>query len=182
MPLRALIVVGAAAVCAACTSSGGQDARPSSGAPSSVPGSSASTDYSTLLITTSDIPIPGLEAKTAPTKPDFPGAAARFADPSGTTIVVDVISVFGSKDDAGIALKSAEDFAPGQVSGPQTRALPGDVGEVVTGTQGGQQLAIAVFTQGRAFVTVRVQADSVSSGTVDAIVAAQLTRLRNGLH
>jgi hypothetical protein len=147
--------------------------------------SSAPGAYRDLLLSTADIPIPGLTLKAITTGgATAQGAAAEFAEKAGDVVVADVISVFSSADDAGIALQAAVGVAPEQLDNPQSRDLDSG-GKAYSGTESGAAVTLVVFTVDRAFVTLRFQSDPgspISSDVVDRVIATQTAKIRNGLH
>lgn len=182
------LLAGMTALLAACTSSGPTD-QPSSGpiagtSSSSTSSAAASASYRELLLSTDDIPLPGLTLKaTTDGGATAQGAAAEFSDGTGDTAVTDVVSVFGNTDDAGIALAAAVGVAPGQLDDPQSRKLD-DGGTAFTGTDSGASVTLVVYTVGRAFVTLRFQsdpADPIGTEVIDKVIAAQTAKIRQGL-
>jgi len=97
-------------------------------------------------------------------------------------VITDVVSVFGSADNAAIALAAARGVAPDQLTNAQPRDLPG--GQAFVGSQDERGVTIALFTEGRAFVTVQFRSsgpDPVGFDIVTAVVAAQAARIETGL-
>jgi hypothetical protein len=185
------VAVALLAPLAACDSSSpagpvSYSASSASEDPSSEPPSSSEIHYESVLLSTADIPIPGLRLTvTSSGGATAEGAAAQFTSGSGDVAVTDVVSVFATSDEAGIALAAAVDVAPGQIDGPQERGLDGSGGKAYTGTQSGGAVTIAVFQVDRAFVTLRFQSDlsdPIGSDIVDRVVQAQRTKIRNGLN
>ena len=192
MPLRSAVPIGLTvlSLLAGCTTTDANSAGSPSAA-TSVPstaltpsGANPSRSYGNLLVAAADIPIPDLQLKASSVGAETAGAAGEFVSADGTTTITDVISVFGTTNDAGIALTAAEGVAPGQLDAPQTRRLSVG-GNAYAGKSGNAFVTIAVFSVGRAFVTLRFQttaAEAISDTVVDQVVQAQATRIKANLH
>lgn len=193
-------VVSLAFSLAACSSSGGgSDATTSAGsrttassaadttssAPTDTTSSPATTtDYSTLLIAASDIPIAGFQRGTPATPPQGTGTTVAFTGEGGRT-VGDTILVLPSAAEAQTVSASTIAAAKTGVTGAEVTTAPiGDGGTAIRGTGSGGEVAVLVFSEGKAVVVLEFDSaagDPVPTDVVQAVATAQDTKIKSGL-
>lgn len=135
----------------------------SSSKTSAPPTSSASTapaaDYTGWLIQVTDIDAPVPFTGTPPTSnPNGqPGAAITFNTQDNSHTIKDTIQVLADPGAATGALNAAKSAQSGAIKHPSTEAVKiGTDGAVVSGNSpdGSKGIAVLVFTEGKAFVTI----------------------------
>jgi hypothetical protein len=130
----------------------------SSGPASSAP--AQQTDYARLLIQATDIKAPETFTASPPVNnPNGqPGVATTFSTPDGDHVIHDTIQVLADPAAATNALNSAKAGQGNTVKDPQSgQSKIGTGGTVVSGNSpdGSKGIAILLFTEGRAFVTLQ---------------------------
>ena len=185
----ATMVVGVAV--GGCSSNKSSTASSSSSSSSSAPSSSAAaqpTDYTTLLIKTSDIPGDSWTMQQPQLNPGGKlGVAATFANPGDTREIGDTIMVLPNVTDAASALQAAITAAGPTVNGAAPQ--PADVGTggtMLTGTSpdGAKAITIVMFSEGKGVVTLEF--DSAANDPVPLDGALDIARkqdaaVKNGL-
>jgi hypothetical protein len=131
---------------------------------SSSPASSAPAqpnDYARLLIQASDINAPETFTASPPiSNPNGqPGVATTFSTPDSNHVIHDTIQVLADPAAATNALNSAKTGQGNIIKDPQTEPIKdiGTGGTLVSGNtpDGTKGIAVLLFTEGRAFVTLQ---------------------------
>jgi hypothetical protein len=122
-------------------------------------GSAQPNDYTGLLIQATDIdaPIPFTGSPPTNNPNGQPGVATTFSTQDGGRVIRDTIQVLADPAAATNALNSAKSGQGGVVKNPQTdSANVGTGGTTLTGNSpdGSKGVAILLFTEGRALVTL----------------------------
>jgi hypothetical protein len=132
----------------------------SSGPASSAP--AQQTDYARLLIQATDIKAPETFTASPPVNnPNGqPGVATTFSTPDGDHVIHDTIQVLADPAAATNALNSAKAGQGKSLKDPQTDSANINIGTgatVISGNlpDGSKGVAILLFTEGRAFVTLQ---------------------------
>ena len=188
------MVVGVAiGGCSSNKSSTASSSSSSSSASSSTSATSSSaaaqpTDYSALLIQTSDIPGDAFTMQPPQLNPGGnPGVAATFANQGNTRQIGDTIMVLPNASDAASTLQATITAAGPTVSGGTPQ--PADVGTggtMLTGTSpdGAKAITIYMFSEGKGVVTLEF--DSAANDPVPPDGALDIARkqdaaIKNGL-
>jgi hypothetical protein len=188
---RVLIGVGAAALTvslAACSSSSSGGSAPKAGGsttPSATPSTPSTADFTALLLSASDVPLPGVKAGTPSVVPQGQGATVVFTANGGRELG-DTIAVLPNDAAAQTAAASSVSAAQQQVTAAVTTAAPiGDGGKAIRGrTSKGGSVTVLIFTEGRALVVMEFVGkanDPVPSGFVQQVATAQDTKVKAGL-
>ena len=146
--------------------------------------SAVTTDYASLLIDASDIPVPGFEKGTPQDPPQGTGTAVAFTGEGGRTLG-DSILILGSAAEAQAAAASAVTAAQGAVTTPEVTEAPiGDGGTAIRGTSAAGEVAVLVFSQGPATIVLEFDSpagDSVPTDVIQQVATAQSDRITSGL-
>ena len=166
----------------------------SSSAPSSSTSATSSsaaaqpTDYSALLIKTSDIPGDAFTMQPPQLNPGGkPGVTALFANAADTKEISDTIYVLANASDAAASLQANITAAGPPVSGgPPQPADVGTGGTMLTGTSpdGAKAITILMFSEGKAAVTIEFDGaanDPVPPDAALDIATKQDAAIKNGL-
>ena len=142
---------GSATSATSATSPGGSGPTPSAPA--------QPTDYTGLLIQATDIdaPIPFTGSPPTPNPNGQPGVATTFSTQDGSRVIRDTIQVLADPAAATNALNAAKTGQGNSIKNPQTgSANVGTGGTTLTGNSpdGSKGVAILLFTEGRALVTL----------------------------
>jgi hypothetical protein len=167
-----LVVAGVAATTAVALSVAGCGSKPSpspsksgsptsstsSAAPTSSP-TAAPTDYTGLLIQVSDIdaPVPFTASPPTNNPNGQPGVATTFSTQDGSHVIKDTIQVLADPNAATDALNAAKAGQGAALKHPTTDAAKvGTNGTVLSGNSpdNSKGIAILLFTEGKAFVTL----------------------------
>jgi len=199
-----LVVAGVAATTALALSVAGCGNKPSpapskSGSPtsstssgSSAPASSPTaqpTDYTGLLIQVSDIdaPVPFTASPPTNSPNGQPGVATTFSTQDGSHVIKDTIQVLADPNAATDALNAAKAGQGAALKHPTTDAAKvGTNGTVLSGnsSDNSKGIAILLFTEGKAFVTLEFDgpADSLPpQDFVSDLGAKQDAAVKKGL-
>ena len=187
---RALIGAGAAALAvslAACSSSssGGSSTEPTnSTTPTSAVSSPSTTDYTSLLLTASDVPLPGVKAGTAAAPPQGSGGTVAFTATGGRSLG-DTVLVLASPDQAQAAAAQSVSAAKQGITGAKASTAPiGDGGTAIRGVAQGKSVAVLIFTDGRALVVMQFvgkKSDPVPTSFIQQVATAQDAKVKAGL-
>jgi hypothetical protein len=162
----AVSVAGCGSTTSSTTKSGSNtSATSAASAPSSGPASSGQakpTDYAGLLIQATDIKAPETFTASPPVNnPNGqPGVATTFSTQDGGHVIHDTIQVLADPGAATNALNAAKASQGNSLKDRQTDSNKLDIGTgatVISGNSpdGSKGIAILLFTQGRAFVTLQ---------------------------
>jgi hypothetical protein len=173
-------------------SSPSKSASPTSSAssPTSAPASSAQpTDYTGLLIQATDIdaPVPFTASPPTSSPNGQPGVATTFSTQDGSHVIRDTIQVLADPAAATDALNAAKAGQGAALTHPTTDAAKvGANGTVLTGNSpdNTKGIAILLFTEGKAFVTLEFDgpADSLPpQDFVNDLGAKQDAAVKKGL-
>ena len=197
-----LVVAGVAATTAVALSVAGCGSKPSpspsksgsptsstsSAAPTSSP-TAAPTDYTGLLIQVSDIdaPVPFTASPPTQSPNGQPGVATTFSTQDGSHVIKDTIAVLADPNAATDALNAAKAGQGAALTHPTTDAAKvGTNGTVLSGnsSDNSKGIAILLFTEGKAFVTLEFDgpADSLPpQDFVSDLGAKQDAAVKKGL-
>jgi hypothetical protein len=197
-----LVVAGVAATTAVTLSMAGCGSKPSpspsksgsptsstsSAAPTSSP-TAAPTDYTGLLIQVSDIdaPVPFTASPPTQSPNGQPGVATTFSTQDGSHVIKDTIAVLADPNAATDALNAAKAGQGAGLTHPTTDAAKvGTNGTVLSGnsSDNSKGIAILLFTEGKAFVTLEFDgpADSLPpQDFVSDLGAKQDAAVKKGL-
>ena len=184
----------AAVSLAACSSSGGSGDKvgsstanttsSSAAPPSSSSSSAAATDYTSLLIAPSDIPVPGVTEGTPSAPPQGTGVTVAFTADGGRS-VGDTIVILPDAATAQSAVQTAVAAAKQGVTGAEVTAAPiGGGGTAIRGTTSEGAVAILIFSEGKALVVLQFQSganDPVPTDVIQQVATAQDSKIKSGL-
>jgi hypothetical protein len=196
-----LLVAGVAATTALSLSLAGCGSKPASPSKSATSTSSASngssapassaqqTDYTGLLIQATDIdaPVPFTASPPTSSPNGQPGVATTFSTQDGSHVIKDTIQVLADPAAATDALNAAKAGQGAALKHPTTDAAKiGANGTVLTGNSpdNTKGIAILLFTEGKAFVTLEFDgpADSLPpQDFVNDLGAKQDAAVKKGL-
>jgi hypothetical protein len=172
------------------TSSASSAASPAGTTTPSSAAQAQPTDYTGLLIRTTDITAPGAAFTSQPPVPNpngKPGAAIVFADQNDAHEIRDTILILPDAAGAAAALDDAKAALGNSVTGgtPQP-ATVGSGGTMVAGNppDGTKSVAVLLFTEGKAFATLEFDSgpnDMAPSEFVADVGQKQDTAIKNGL-
>lgn len=142
------------------TSSSGTSSSAASSSAAHAPTSTSATaqpsDYTRLLIATSDINAPEIFTATPPiNSPNGqPGASTTFSNNDHTHVIIDSIQVLSDPAAAQSALESAKSTHDGYVHGAPVPIEIGTGGTTISGPSpdGAKGVTLLLFTEGNAFV------------------------------
>ena len=170
------------------TSSSSSSSASSSASATSSSAAAQPTDYSALLIKTSDIPGDSFTMQPPLLNPGGkPGVAATFATQDGTKQIGDTIFVLSNAADAASTLQANITAAGPTVSGGTPQ--PADVGTggtTLTGTSpdGAKSITIVMFSEGKGVATLEFDGaanDPVPPDGALDIARKQDAAIKNGL-
>jgi hypothetical protein len=142
------------------------------------------TDYTSLLIEASDIPVPGFEKGEPQSPPQGTGTTVAFTGEGGRTLG-DTILVLPSAADAATAAASSVEAAKSSVTDAEVSDAPiGDGGTAIRGTSASGAVALLIFSQGRAVVVLEFDsdaADPVPTDVIQQVATAQSAKITSGL-
>jgi hypothetical protein len=187
--LGAVALVAAMSACSSSakkSSSSTPAAKTTSAANSSAPASSstATTDYANLLISASDIPVPGVKEGTPAAPPQGKGTTVAFTA-DGNRRVGDTIVVLDSAELATSAAAASVNAAKQQVTSPEVTTAPvGDGGTAIRGTTSTGAVAVLIWRQGRAVIVLEFDSaadDPVPTSVIQTVATKQDSLVKAGL-
>lgn len=145
-------------------------------------------DYTALLIKDTDIVAPEVFTARPPTHSanGRPGVAGSFSNPDASHVIVDTIAVLPDQTAAAAALTDAKADLPKTVTGTPEPAAVGTGGTTVTGNSpdGSKSVAVLLFTEGKALVTLQFDGPLNATPPADFITdlgQKQAAAIKNGL-
>ncbi len=170
------------------TSSAAAASQPASASAStSAPGSSAASggNLASVLISASDIPIPGFTEGTPQATPQGKGATVAFTAAATKRTIGDTVVVLNSTAQATAAATASLSAAKGQITGAQVSAAPiGDGGTAIRGTASGQEAAVLVWREGRSVIVLEFASaagDPVPTSVIQTVATKQDAKVKTGI-
>ncbi len=188
--VTALVGCGGSSTSTSSSSSSSSEKSSSSSSSSESSSAAASADYGNLLIKGSDIELPG-DTFTADPPTVNPGGkdgvATAFNNQTQTRIIGDTILILPDAASANAVLDASSAALDQSITDPQP--IPAEVGSGGTMAQGvspdgTKQVAVLVFTEGRAVVTMEFDSapgDIVPPDFVTAVGQKQADAIKAGL-
>lgn len=159
----------------------------SASAPTSAPGSSAASggNLASVLISASDIPIPGFTKSTPQATQQGKGASVAFIAAATKRTIGDTVVVLGSSAQATTAAAASVSAAKAQITSAQVSAAPiGDGGTAIRGTSSGQEIAALVWREGKALIVLEFMSpagDPVPTSVIQTVATRQDAKVKAGI-
>jgi hypothetical protein len=160
------------------TGSSSDKTTPAANSTSSTP---TTTDYNALLLTASDVPVPGVTEGTPAAPPQGTGASVAFTATGGRSLG-DTVLVLPDASAAQTASQSSVTAAKQGITGAEVTDAPiGDGGTAIRGTTSTGAVAVLIFTEGKALVVLEFDSpasDPVPTDLIQQIATAQDNKIK----